>query len=391
MTVRSKRRYSILYTGPLPPPYHGSAVMIKAFKSMLLRRGEFLSIHIDTSDHRPASTIGKWDIPNIVLGLRHAVQFALKLVRFRPDLVYIPISQNTPAFLRDSLFLIPSIWSRRKIVLHLHGSYFSKFYHESSPVMRMLIRYVLHRTTHIIVLGDNLRRIFHGFVSSESISVVPNGIPHDIYTRGTREIDKETTKRPLRAVFLGSMQQSKGYRDVLRAATVTKEMGLGIQYTLIGEFRDIEEQEWANEYIRKYNIHNSVSLVGQKTGIEKANMLKNSDVFVFPTYYPYEGHPLVVLEAMASGLPVITTDQGAIRETILDGKNGYILPKHDPMALAKTIARFNENNNLLIEMSKANRERFFEKYTIESWEENMTRVLLKVAEADGAQRDPRVK
>jgi glycosyltransferase involved in cell wall biosynthesis len=89
---------------------------------------------------------------------------------------------------------------------------------------------------------------------------------------------------------------------------------------------------------------------------------------------------MVVLEAMAAGLPVITTDQGAIRETVLDGVNGFIVPKGDPAAIAEKIVLLLRDHDLRRRMGQASRERFLASYTLARWSHDMLRVFQEVLE-----------
>jgi len=77
------------------------------------------------------------------------------------------------------------------------------------------------------------------------------------------------------------------------------------------------------KFLEKYS-ETSVHVVGPVVGTQKFELLSSSDIFVFPTYYPPEGHPWVIVEALAAGLPIISTDQGAITESVFHGvrKNG---------------------------------------------------------------------
>ena len=78
-----------------------------------------------------------------------------------------------------------------------------------------------------------------------------------------------------------------------------------------------------------------VELPGAVTGDARFEQMLAADVFVFASYY--EGQPTVLLEAMSTGLPIVTTDEGAIRDTIVDGETGYLVPKRDPAAIARRV------------------------------------------------------
>ena len=89
---------------------------------------------------------------------------------------------------------------------------------------------------------------------------------------------------------------------------------------------------------------------------------------------------MVILEAMAAGLPIITTDQGVIRETVMHEVNGFIVPKGDPPAIADMILLLLRDEALCQRLGQASRERFLAHYTLDRCARDMARVLKEVIE-----------
>ena len=104
----------------------------------------------------------------------------------------------------------------------------------------------------------------------------------------------------------------------------------------------------------------------------------SSSVLLFPPSEP-EGHPRVVLEAMSAGLPVVTTDRGAIAETVADGQTGFVLPDPDPETLAERLLRLLEDAELRTQMGQASRARYLELFTQERADERLADWLAGVA------------
>ena len=92
--------------GPVPPPYHGVTVYMNNIINSDLLRKKFNIIHLDTSDHRDLKNLGMFDFKNIYLAILQSVKYFVLLLRTKPHLVYIPISQNYGGYLRDGLFII---------------------------------------------------------------------------------------------------------------------------------------------------------------------------------------------------------------------------------------------------------------------------------------------
>lgn len=368
----------ILIIGPTPPPFHGVAVSIQALLSSRLIMKYFSIIHLDIADRRPMSNIGRFDLGNVLLALKHFFQFLVLFIRNRPDIVYIPISQNLLGFLRDALFLIPTILARKRLIIHLHGSYFREFYETSPAVIKKLISWILKHTSKMIVLGENLRDLFKGLMPLEKVTVIPNGLDPEPLER-LREKER-LHSNSLQIIYLGTLMEEKGYWEVLQAIPDVVRYFPQARFIFAGEFYRPESRLRCEEFIHSHKLEHTVSLTGVVTGDEKIQLLLNSDILVFPTTYQYEGHPFVILEAMAAGLPVITTDQGAIKETVIDGVNGFIVPKGDPKSIAEKIILLLRDENLRKRMGQASLERFLKYYTLDRWERDMVRVFEEVNE-----------
>ncbi len=136
----------LIVMGPLPPPYHGVTVSTSLVLENNDLRKMFDVEHVDTSDHREGQNIGRWDARNIALGVRAALRLATQLWGPR-GVVYLPISQSAPGFLRDSLFI--QLASRRgwKVAVHLRGSDFRSFVHASPVWLRYWIRMTMRRVS----------------------------------------------------------------------------------------------------------------------------------------------------------------------------------------------------------------------------------------------------
>jgi glycosyltransferase involved in cell wall biosynthesis len=296
----------------------------------------------------------------------------------RPQIVYLQIAQNTLGFLRDCLFLVPAKVFRKKLVVHLHGGYFQHFYQQSNALMKALIRWTLKGVSQAIVLGERLRPIFEGMVPRGRIAVVPNGIEGGIFEKATQASSQQANKCR-QILFLSTLVKTKGFMDVLQAAPLVIAHRKDVKFVFAGELCYEEERREAMDFIATEDLGSYVEFPGVVVGEEKARLLASSDVFVFPTYYLYEGHPFVIIEAMAAGLPIITTDQGCICETIVDGENGFIVPKRNPAAIAKRILFLLQDDDLRRQMAQANRERFSKLYTLERWADKMAQIFEAVA------------
>ena len=81
-----------------------------------------------------------------------------------------------------------------------------------------------------------------------------------------------------------------------------------------------------------------VRWLGVQTGAEKSDSFTRSDIFCFPSHFESEAFPVVLIEAMRSGLPVVSTRWRGIPDLVEDGKTGYLIDVRDPDALADRVA-----------------------------------------------------
>jgi len=179
-----------------------------------------------------------------------------------------------------------------------------------------------------------------------------------------------------RVLFLSNLKRTKGTLDLLQAVPEVVSEVDNVEFVFVGDWPE-QDVKIEFESFLATNPQLPVTCLGVLTGEDKRKIFSCSDIFVFPTYYPAEGHPWVIIEAMAFGLPVISTDQGAICETVIEGKTGFIVPKNGPMVIAKKIIQLLKNEKLRRQMGKAGRQVYRKAFT----EEQMTRQLIIAIEA----------
>ena len=121
---------------------------------------------------------------------------------------------------------------------------------------------------------------------------------------------------------------------------------------------------------------------GRKYGKDKEAFLQTADIFVFPTFYFNECFPLVIIEAMMNGLPVISTDEGGIRDEVKDGKNGFVVKPQDSKVLADAIQRLLDDKNARHTMGAEGRRMFKERFTMVYFENNIKGILIDCIEAN---------
>ena len=353
----------VLIVGPTPPPFHGVAVFIRDILAGAQAFQPWLVEHLDTSDRRDAENLGRWDADNLILGFSNLAQLAARLLRHRHRLVYIPISQNIPAFLRDAWFIMSARLLGARVAVQLHGGYFRTFYEQSPGWFRALARFTLRRAAVLIVLSEEFRPIFSGLVDAEKIHVVENGVP-DLFADCAcpAEINLEKSRTLL---YLGTLNRTKGILELLEAVALLSADMPDLRLRIAGQWSEPDARAEAEALIARHDLGARIEFIGNVDGAAKREFLTSGALFCLPTRYPFEGQPLVLLEAMSAGLPVLSTRHGAIASTVGDGVSGCLLDTPvTPAKLAQSLRDMLADPVALKRMGAAGRERFLQRYTL---------------------------
>jgi len=139
----------------------------------------------------------------------------------------------------------------------------------------------------------------------------------------------------LHIISIGRCHWIKGYTHALDAMAILKQENVQFQYTIIAGSRDHENILYQ---INDLGVSECVTFINGLPHEEAICQLSGSDLFLLPSLE--EGISNAVLEAMALGVPVISTDCGGMREVIKNSENGYIVPVRDPNSMAGAIQNF---------------------------------------------------
>lgn len=362
---------SLVVVGPLPPPANGMTEMTLS----VLRCGlPYRILHVATSDHRHLSKVGRLDVVNARLALQHLLCFAQQIRREPTATAYIPVAQGGLGYFRDACMIaIASLYGRR-IVVHLHGGAFRDFYRSASMPMRLLIECSMKRVHVGIVLADCLRNNFADVLDAHRIVVVRNGIPDPGRPHPVCSVEAEPSKR-LTVLHISTLQESKGSLDVLRAARLVQHHLPHASFVLAGPWRSKRDETTARELAARCPDPTNIVFTGEAYGEAKEALFRKADVLVMPTYYPYEGQPVVVLEAMAHGLPVVATGWAGLGETVGHGECGPMIRPRDPEGLAAAIVDLACHPTRMADFGTRARTRYLAMHTLDAFRDGLVSAI----------------
>ncbi len=352
--------------GKIPPPYMGPSIATQIILNSSLKN-KYELLHIDTRVNDSLNTMGKFSLHKVRMSFDIWFKMLSTIIIKRPSLVIIPISQSTAGYLKDFVFILIAKLTFRKTLVHLRGSNFRSWLNSSSIVTKLFVTLSLKINNGVIVLGNNLRPLFNGIFSEDKIFVCPNG--------GNYEIPSAATKSDeIKILYLANLQPSKGIEDVLCAMLKLKgKVNVSYSLSVVGNWRSAVVEKSCKELVRKYNLQ--VLFFPPATGENKLQYLADADIFVFTPREP-EGHPWVIVEAMAAGLPIISTDQGAIVESVKHNVNGFIVATENPDEIAAQLKILLLDSELRMKMGKESRISYENQFT----EEKMVGKLTKIVE-----------
>lgn len=270
------------------------------------------------------------------------------LLRGRVGLVHVHLASRASTW-RKLCFLWPSIALRVPVIIHLHGGEFADFFDgECGPLRRRIIRSTFERAARVLVLSDSWRRWVMGMCRNPHVITLKNPVLMPSTPRSS-PADRQAGAM----LFLGRLNRGKGAYDLLEAfSRITNENGLpGPQLWLGGD----GEIEACREAAVRLGIADRVKFLGWVRGDDKQRLLEQASMYVLPSYR--EGLPMSVLEAMASGLPVVTTRIGGIPEAVTDGVEGYLIEAGDIASLSDRLQRLTTSPQDAARMGRAARSR----------------------------------
>ncbi len=264
-----------------------------------------------------------------------AYRYARRLVgRERFDLVH-------------AFFGIPCGYIAMKLglpyIVSLRGSdvpfYNARFYWLDMLFFRRMSRRIWKRANAVIANSAALKELAYASVPAQEIGVIYNGVATDEFlpAQGNAHDD-------LHLISTGRLIERKGYRYLIEALAGIE----GVTLTLVGDGNQKSELEALAD---THGVR--VQFAGSQRHEEIPALLAEADVFVLPSLN--EGMSNSVLEAMAAGLPIITTDTGGSAELVHD--NGIIVPKADVAALRAATLTLKEDPALRATMARRSRER----------------------------------
>lgn len=290
----------------------------------------------------------KWE--KLAKALKGYLLFFREMILNKPDIVHIHSSFG-PSFYRKMPFIYMACFRGVPVINHIHGAEFETFYLKASDRKKRRIRKVYGKCTMLIALSEEWKRNLESVVSPEKITVIENycKIP-----------DLSGTEKKKQILFLGEIGKRKGCYDIPEIYGRVLEKGERLPLIMAGDGELAE----VKKLFEDRDLLESVSFPGWVRGADKDKCLKESGIFLFPSYY--EGMPMAVLEAMAYGMAIVTTRVGGIPHLLEDGGSGYLCEPGDIEGLSKRLLELSKDGDKRRKMGERARQKAIADYSMES-------------------------
>lgn len=279
----------------------------------------------------------------------------------------------------------PDIVHIQTIFLALSGLLIKKFLHKPYVVYgrgsdvyfswrfkNLISKPILKNADAVIALTEDMKREVQKIYDRE-VFVIPNGIDLERFENLSKEVSRKRLKikeAEKIIIFVGGLRPVKGVKYLIEAMKIVMDKNENTSLFIVG---DGEERGYLESLVRNLNIERYVTFIGKVPNEDIPEYMVASDVFVLPSLS--EGFPVTVVEAMASGLPIVATNVRGLPEIIKSGEKGFLVESKNANEIAEKVLLLLEDDVLRERISKNNREEV-KKYSWENVVEKLEGVYL---------------
>lgn len=263
------------------------------------------------------------------------------------------------SFFRKLTFIAMAKVFKHKSIVHLHGSEFKDYYTTSSSYKKKLILWLINNVDEFVVLSESWKT-FIDKIAARKVMVINNYVDIEKY---------DVDRIPGQILFLGAFIKRKGIYDLINAL---KQVSCDCHLHLCGAGED----EAVQSLIDELSLSDSVTNHGWVNAQQKTRLLSECSTFILPSYN--EGLPMVIIEAMACEIPVISTPVGGIPEVIIERETGYLVEPGDIDAIASKLSTVLDSANVSQVTDKAKEyynAHFSSKTILPKWETLYSRIF----------------
>lgn len=315
--------------GPLPPPSGGMANQCEQLVRLLKEAGAQVELVRTNAPYRPA-WVARWRGVRAVFRLLPYV-LALWRAAGRADLVHV-LANSGWAW---HLLAAPAVWMARlrhkPVVVNYRGGQAQEFLSAAPRIVHRTLR----TAGFIVTPSTFLQRVFAGF--GLSTLIVPNIVD---LSRFQRRALRPGAADP-HLIVTRNLEAIYDVPTALQAFAIVKERFPRARLTVAGSGPELARLQ---ERVRQLQLHDSVAFSGRIDNERIGALYASADLMLNPS--TADNMPISILEALASGVPVVSTDAGGIPDLVTDGRTALLVPVGDAAAMARAAIRVLEQPEL---------------------------------------------
>ena len=363
------KRSDILLVGQTPPPYHGQAIVTAMLFDHDWKDLEVERLRMAYSDS--IDVVGRASLSKIIHLFSLIIMTWWKVISRRPRILYyLPASANRTPVLRDIIYLSCVKWLFPKRVFHYHAGGLPEYLEEAGWLggIAKLLYSNADLSVEICHTEYSPGRLFN----AKRTVFVPNGL--DVVIPKKVKPKNET----LRVLFLGALNEGKGVLNVIKSAALLRDQGYSLEFQLVGAWSSDEFRDEALKLVDSTQLGDAIHFPGVLKGESKWTAYAAADVFLFPSHYQSENFPLVIIEAMAFGLPIVSTRWRGIPQLVGDSGAAVLCSINSPEEYARELSELASDEVKRITMGEAAYKYYQENYTRQIFVESMERSFVSL-------------
>ncbi len=359
----------ILLIGPLPPPITGNSIINDKIINNFQKyhkdiNMDFINVGVPSFDNQ----FGKFNIKKLLIYLS---QYKSIYKVFFTDVVYISVGHTFFGILKYLPFILLSKILRKQLVAHIHTDYLWLLYKNSSSFKKYTLIKTMGLIDKGIVLSPILRRNLLPFIEDKKIYELPNFISESLLEYDIEKTLLEKSKQKVKILFLSNLIKEKGIISFLEAMLILEKKNFNFEVHIAGDIPIFMKQEIEIYFEKMKKILHYHGIVKEN---QKKDLFLSSNIFVFPTLQEAQG--IVLLEAMATGNIILSTDVGGISDIFVTNKNGFTIETDNPEQIAENIIKLQNDNIPCRDMLRKNYYEVKEKYTEKIFFDNLYKIIM---------------
>lgn len=343
----------LILIGPVAnDPTESVSAVNRSLAAALSDRYQFV---LSNADRRfGTSTQGRVNGWNLYYLIKHALIWTLNLLRHRPAIAHYAISSGA-ALRKGLLFLKLARLLGVKTIGHLHSGGFLSFWEKLSPERKLAALREFNKLDAFIVLSESWREAVHRKVG------VPRAKLHVVNNPIDPAFEREALAFPIEReapviLGVGILGRDKGVLDLIAACRLLQQRHPSFRLHIAGPERESGIRKAVATQVKAGALEANVHLEGSVWGQRKLELYRDAAILVLPSHY--ENFPLVVLEAAAAGLAIVTTPVGAVPEFFDHEKSALFVDIQQPQQLAASLDRLLSDSQLRLTLASMARKTF---------------------------------